>query len=74
MRSIVKTFDLYLYPLFYHWHTAQCENNHIHIRAEMSALKYPLIRDYTITTEGKLVYKESFEGDTFFRICEMDRI
>jgi hypothetical protein len=50
------------------------ENIHIHIRADVSALKHPLIHDYTITADGKMVYQESFEGSTFIRICEMDKI
>ena len=54
-------------------YTASCENNHIHVRAEMSAFKHPLIHDYTITDEGKMIYEESFEGSSFVRICEMDR-
>lgn len=55
-------------------YTAQCENNHIHTRSEMSALKYPLIHDFTATPDGKMTYQESFEGDKFVRICEMERI
>lgn len=53
---------------------AQCENNHIHTRAEMQGLKRPLITDFMITSDGKMVYQQSFEGSSFVRICEMDRI
>lgn len=54
-------------------YTALCENNSIHARTVTSILKYPWIRDYTITSKGTMIYKESFEGDSFVRICEMDR-
>jgi hypothetical protein len=54
-------------------YTAQCENNQAHIRADLG-MKFPLLYDYSINTNGKLVYQESFEGDTsFVRVCEMDR-
>ena len=54
-------------------YVAQCENNHLHVRAEMSALKNPFIHDYNLTVDGKMVYQESFEGDSFIRVCEMER-
>jgi len=54
-------------------YTAQCENNHAHIRAEVG-LKFPLLYDYTINANGKLVYQESNDSDSSFVIvCEMDR-
>ncbi len=55
-------------------YTAYCENNHIHTRALMSELKSPMLTDFTMTEDGKMVYKQYFEGDTFVRICKMDRI
>lgn len=54
-------------------YTAICSNNQIHVRAVVSALKYPLVTDYTLTSMDKLTYRESFEGSSFTRICEMDR-
>ncbi len=54
-------------------YTAQCDNNHAHIRADLG-MKFPLLYDYSINADGKLVYQESFEGDSsFVRVCEMDR-
>jgi len=44
---------------------AQCDNNHIHTRAVMSALKFPMLTDFTMTHDGKMFYKQSFEGDSF---------
>ena len=55
-------------------YTAQCENNHIHTRAVMSALKYPMLTDFTMTADGKMFYRQTFEGDRFVRICNMNRI
>lgn len=54
-------------------YTATCSNNRIFIRAEMPQLKYPLIYEFEIQSDGSLSYRESFDGSTFVRFCEMNR-
>ncbi len=55
-------------------YTATCEDNRIHIRAQMRARSNPnLIHDYTLTDDGKLTFKESFAGNSFEFVCEMVR-
>lgn len=55
-------------------YSAQCENNHAHIRADIG-LKYLINYDYSINSDGNLVYQETVEGGSnFIRVCEMDRI
>jgi len=54
-------------------YTAKCENNHAHIRADLGLTK-PLVYDYSISLDDKLIYQEALEGDSsFVRVCEMDR-
>lgn len=55
-------------------YVAECENNHIRIRAEMSALKYPIVFEYKAEADGKLIYQQKFEGGNFIRNCEMHRV
>lgn len=55
-------------------YTADCENNQIHIRGVFSAYKHPMITDFVVNTDGSMSYKQSFEGNNFVRICEMNRL
>ncbi len=55
-------------------YTAVCENNNIRTRAVMSALKYPLLTDFVMSRGGEMLFKQSFEGNSYLRFCKMDRI
>jgi hypothetical protein len=53
-------------------YAAECDNNGISIRAVSSDRKYPMVTLF-LTTAKRLLYKQSFEGDPFLRICYLER-
>ena len=55
-------------------YVAKCENNNIKIRAFFNILKRPMITEFAFNEDGSVIYKQSFEGNNFVRVCEMDRL
>lgn len=54
-------------------YVANCENNQIHIRGVFISLKHPMITEFAVGSDGSMIYKQSYEGSSFIRVCEMDR-
>ena len=55
-------------------YVAQCMDNKAKVRGVFELLRFPLIKSFELNNEDKLTYKETFEGDSSIRICEMDRV
>lgn len=53
-------------------YAAECADNHITITSQMPGLKFPLVTEFFYQQEGKLFYRESMQGSSFVRECELE--